>query len=106
MISSEQQKLILDIVSEYNPKTMGIFGSYARGENDQNSDLDILIDFDPPLDLLEIIGLEQELSEKLGIKVDLITVRSLNPRLKEYVERDLVPLVQWKKIPSSTWITF
>ncbi len=94
MISSEQQKLILDIVSEHNPKKMGIFGSYARGENDQNSDLDILIDFDPPLDLLEIIGLEQELSEKLGIKVDLITVRSLNPRLKEYVERDLVPLVE------------
>ncbi|WPP49692.1 nucleotidyltransferase family protein [Catalinimonas niigatensis] len=94
MISSKQQKLILDIVSEYKPKTIGIFGSYARGENDQNSDLDILIDFESPVDLLEIIGLEQDLSEKLGIKVDLITVRSLNPQLKEYVEKDLIPLVQ------------
>ena len=98
MISLTQQKLILDIVSDFNPKMIGVFGSYARGENDQNSDLDILIDFDQTPDLLEIIGLEQELSEKLGIKVDLITVRSLNPHLKEYVEKDLVPLVQWKKI--------
>ena len=94
MISSKQQKLILDIMSGYNPKMIGIFGSYARGENDQNSDLDILIDFDQTLNLLEIIGLEQELSEKLEIKVDLITVRSLNPQLKEYVEKDLVPIVQ------------
>lgn len=94
MISSKQQNLIIDIVSRYNPGMIGIFGSYARGENDQNSDLDILIDFEQPLDLLEIIGLEQELSEKLGIKVDLITLRSLNPQLKEYVEKDLIPLVK------------
>ena len=53
-----------------------------------------LIDFDQTPNLLEIIGLEQELSEQLGIKVDLITVRSLNPQLKIYVEKDLVPLVQ------------
>ena len=92
MISSTQKKLILDIVSDFNLKMIGIFGSYARGENDQNSDLDILIDFDQTQDLLEIIGLEQELSEKLGIKVDLITVRSLNPQLKKYVEKDLVSL--------------
>lgn len=94
MISLEQQKLIFDIVSGYNPRMIGIFGSYARGENDHNSDLDILIDFDQTPDLLEIIGMEQELSEELGIKVDLITVRSLNPQLKIYVEKDLVPLVQ------------
>ena len=94
MISLKQRKSILDIVSNYNPKMIGIFGSYARGENDQNSDLDILIDFDQTPDLLEIIGLEQKLSEKLGIKVDLITVRSLNPQLKIHVEKDLVPLVQ------------
>ncbi len=93
MISSKQQNLIIDIVSKYQPKMIGIFGSYARGENEQNSDLDILIDFEQPLDLLEIIGLEQELTEKLGIKVDLITLRSLNPQLKEYVEKDLIPLV-------------
>ena len=94
MISSKQQSLILDIVSRYNPTMISIFGSYARGENSHDSDLDILIDFEQPLDLLEIIGLEQELTEKLDIKVDLITLRSLNPLLKEYVEKDLIPLVK------------
>ena len=94
MISSEQRNLIIDIISKSNPKLIGIFGSYARGENDLHSDLDILIDFEQPVDFLEIIGLEQELTEKLGIKVDLITLRSLNPQLKEYVEKDLIPLLQ------------
>lgn len=94
MISSKQQNLIIDITSRFKPRMIGVFGSYARGENEQNSDLDILIDFEQPLDLLEIIGLEQELTEKLGIKVDLITLRSLNPQLKEYVEKDLIPLVK------------
>jgi len=94
MISSAQQNLIIDILSRHNPRKIGVFGSYARGENVEKSDLDILIDFEQPLDLLEIIGLEQELTEKLGIKVDLITLHSLSPQLKEYVERDLIPIIQ------------
>ena len=53
------------------------------GKNDQYSDLDILIDIQQPLDLLESIGREQALTEKLGSKVDL----------KEYVEKDLIPIV-------------
>lgn len=93
MISSEQRNIILDTVSKYSPKLVGVFGSYARGENTENSDLDILIDFEPALDLLTLVGIEQELSRKLKIKVDLITARSLNPALKVYVEKDYVPLV-------------
>jgi len=93
MITKSQQKIILDTVSAYSPLKVGIFGSYARGENDERSDLDILIEFDPALDLLTIIGLEQELSEKLGIKVDLITARSINPKLKSYIEKDFIQLV-------------
>jgi len=54
--------------------------------------LDILIDFEQSLNLLEIIGLEQELTERLGLQVDLITLRSLNPHLKVYVEKDLMLL--------------
>lgn len=69
---------------------VGIFGSYARGQNNQDSDLDLLVDFEEPLNLLELIGLEQQLTEKLNIKVDLITKRSLSPYLKNHVERDLI----------------
>ena len=92
MISSEQERIILNAFEPYSIKSVGIFGSYARGENSPQSDLDILLDYEKPLDLLELIGLEQELSEKLGIKVELVTYRSLHPDLKEKVEKELIPL--------------
>jgi len=92
VISLKQQNQIINITSKYNPKLIGIFGSYARGENKANSDLDVLIDFEQDINLLEIIGLEQELTERLGLQVDLITLRSLNPQLQKYVEADLILL--------------
>ncbi|MEX8548025.1 MAG: nucleotidyltransferase family protein [Mucilaginibacter sp.] len=92
MLSVTKQNQILEITSKFNPKLVGIFGSFARGENQPDSDLDILIDFEQDLNLLEIIGLEQDLTEVLGIEVDLITLRSLNPELKKYIEKDLVLL--------------
>ncbi len=92
MISPNQKNQIIYITSKFHPKLIGVFGSYARGENNQNSDVDILIDFEQDLNLLDLIGLEQELTEVLKIKVDLITLRSLNPALKKYIEKDLVLL--------------
>ncbi len=92
MLSSNQQNQIIDTTSKFNPKLIGIFGSFARGENHPDSDLDILIDFEQDLNLLEIIGLEQDLTEVLGIEVDLITLRSLNPAVKKFIEKDLILL--------------
>ena len=94
MISAAQKNIIIDILGTHKPRMVGIFGSYAREENDEKSDLDILVDFEEPLDLLELIGLEQELTENLGVKVDLITAHSLSPQLKHYVEKDLIPIVK------------
>ena len=92
MISPEQERIILSTFEPYSIKSVGIFGSYARAENTPESDLDILIGYREPLDLLELIGLEQELSEKLGIKVDLVTYRSLHPLVKEKVDKELITL--------------
>lgn len=93
MISSEQKNTILTVVAEFQPTLVGVFGSYARGDNATDSDLDILIDFEHTPNLLDIIGLEQELTERLGLKVDLITLRSLHPQLKPHVEQDLISLM-------------
>ena len=93
MISLKQQYIIKSVTQKVRPTLLGIFGSYARGEQNEKSDLDILIDFDMQVDLLELIGIEQELSELLGIKVDLITLRSLNENIKAYIESDLIRLV-------------
>lgn len=92
MITQDQRKIILETISVHSPKLIGVFGSYARNEEDANSDLDILVDFEHTPDLLTLIGMEQELSEKLKIKVDLVTVSSLNESLRAMVEKDFVSL--------------
>ena len=93
MITPQQEFIIKTVAQRVNPTLVGVFGSYARGEENKNSDLDILIDVDSKLNLLELIGLEQELSEMLGIKVDLVTLRSVHPSLKPYIESDLIRLL-------------
>ena len=90
MITKEQQKLIIEATKHVSPNSIAIFGSFARGEANAESDLDILIDFDTPLNLFDLIGLEMELSEILGIKVDLVTKRSVHSELKPFIEQDLV----------------
>lgn len=93
MITIRQQKIIKDITGKYNPRQLGVFGSYARNDHNKESDIDILVEFNDRLNLLELIGLEQELSEKLGVKVDLVTTNSLNKHVSSYIENDLISLL-------------
>jgi predicted nucleotidyltransferase len=87
------RKQIREIVSAHHARNARVFGSVAAGTDTEASDLDILIDFEKKVDLLELVGLEQELSELLGIKVDLITLRSVSPSLRSYIESDLIRIV-------------
>lgn len=80
-------------LGKYNLKSAAIFGSYARGEENENSDLDILISLKRDMNLLDIIGIEQELEDILGKKVQIITERSIKPRLREYIYRDLIQVI-------------
>jgi uncharacterized protein len=65
------------------------FGSYARNDYNENSDLDILIEFkDGNKSLFDLIGIKQEIEEKLKLKVDLLTYDSINPKLKNYILKD------------------
>lgn len=93
MISANQVDIIKSVIQPYGPKLLGIFGSYARGEADQNSDLDILIDCSKKINLLEVIALEQKLSELLSLRIDLVTLRSVHPSLLKHIEADLIRLV-------------
>ncbi|AAB99218.1 TPA: nucleotidyltransferase family protein [Methanocaldococcus jannaschii] len=76
---------------KYKVKSIAIFGSYAREEQKETSDIDILIDYYEPISLLKLIELENYLSDLLGIKVDLITKNSIhNPYVKKSIEEDLI----------------
>lgn len=92
MLKEADKHKILEITSRYRPEMVGIYGSYARGEEHSGSDLDILIEFSEDVSLLDIIGLEQELSEALGLKVEVVTKKSINPKMESYISRDLIRL--------------
>ena len=93
MLDPIQLNSIKETVQKFDPALVGIFGSYARNEQTPSSDLDILVDFKKNISLLDLIGLEQELTEILGIKVDLVTLRSLHSKLNQYIQKDLVRIV-------------
>jgi uncharacterized protein len=78
------------LTQEYNVSYMGIFGSYIRGEQKEDSDLDILVEFSKEPDLLEFIGLKQALSEILGVEVDLVMKNALKPRIGERILEEVV----------------
>lgn len=93
MIDVSQKKIIVSKLSPYLPKKLGVFGSYARGESHSGSDLDLLVEFEKKINLLDLIGLEQELSEALGIKVDLVSEKAISPYIKSSIEKDFKSLI-------------
>jgi len=68
-----------DLAERYSVKRLGVFGSYVRGEADDRSDLDVLVEFEDPPTLWELIRLERELGDKLGVKADLVMKKTLRP---------------------------
>ena len=84
------KKKIIPILKSYGVKRAGIFGSLVRGEADKDSDIDILVEFEKGRTLLDLAGLEIELEEKLGKKVDVLTYQSLHPLLKDRILREQI----------------
>ena len=69
-----------------------VFGSYARGEQQEKSDLDVLVEFDRTVDLLDLVGLEMFISEQLGIKADVVPKRSIRSELRDIILNEAVVL--------------
>jgi uncharacterized protein len=89
------KNIIISALREYNPEMIGVFGSYARNENSNKSDIDILVRFKSTLSLLQLVHVENLISQKLGIKVDLVTEGAIkNKILKESIQQDLQIIYQ------------
>lgn len=84
----EIKNKILPILKQAGVKRSSIFGSYVRGEETKKSDIDILVELPKGSSLLDLIGLEIELKKAVGKKVDLLTYNSINPLLKDYIQKD------------------
>lgn len=88
------KKIILENVSEYQPSRLGIFGSYARGDNLKPNDIDILFRFKKKISLLELIRLEEKLKSLLNLPVDMVSEKSItNDVLRKEIMNDLILIV-------------
>ncbi|HLF75802.1 MAG TPA: nucleotidyltransferase family protein [Anaerolineales bacterium] len=77
---------------QYGVETLEVFGSYIRQEQKADSDLDILVTFTEVPSLLKFIRLENDLSEILGVQVDLVMKDSLKPAISEFILREAIPV--------------
>ncbi len=77
---------------KYQVETIGVFGSYSRGEQKSRSDVDILVTFEEPndIDLIDFIEIKQFLSKKLMTKVDLVKKSALKPLIKEKILEETI----------------
>jgi len=91
-IKKKLEELKPSLKEKFKMKSIGIFGSYLRGEGKKGSDLDILVEFDKSasLSLLDFIRLENDLSEVLGIKVDMVEKSTLKPRIGKHILEEVV----------------
>ena len=79
-----------DLRLEYGVKEIGIFGSYAKGKQKTDSDLDILIEFERPIGFVRLMRLEDRLSRLSGVKVEIVTRNALKPYIGRRILEDVV----------------
>ncbi len=83
----EHRKLLED---KYKVKTLGVFGSFARGDQKTGSDIDILVEFHNVPDLFEFLNLERYMEKILGKKVDLVRKAVIRKELKKQISHEVV----------------
>lgn len=85
---------VISILRNHGIKKILVFGSYARGEATPKSDLDLIVEFPKGTSLLDHIRIENELIEKLKIKVDLISKNGISPYLKDDIMKEAIVIYE------------
>jgi predicted nucleotidyltransferase len=88
----DQREAILTIAARRGARNVRLFGSVARGDESSMSDVDFLVELDDGVSLIELIGLERELSELLGCAVDLVPERNVKAGISDRVLIEATPL--------------
>jgi len=88
----QKREQILETAARYGAYDVRVFGSIARSEANDASDIDILVNMEPGRSLMDLGGLLYDLQELLGIEVDVVTEKGLRKRIREQVLREAVPL--------------
>ena len=88
----ERRTDILQLATQHGARRVRIFGSIIRGTATENSDIDLLVAFEPNRSLLDLIGFKQDLQELLGRPVDVVSEGGLSPYLKDRILHEAQPL--------------
>jgi len=75
----------LTLTERFKVKEIAVFGSIVRGEHEETSDIDILVEFREPIGLFKFLELEEYLSDLIGRKVDLVSKKALKPRIGKHI---------------------
>lgn len=89
-IKSDIKDLQKEIEKEFHARVIGVFGSYARGQQKEKSDLDILVKFFEGATLFDFIGLAEYLEDKLSLKVDIVSERAVRPEIKDEIFKQVI----------------
>jgi len=83
------QKNKNELEEKYGIREIGVFGSYLKGTQDENSDIDILVEIERPMGFVKFLKLENHLSQILGIQVDLVTKKALKPYIGKQILQEV-----------------
>ena len=92
LVLKQKREKVIETAARFGATNVRIFGSVARGEATEASDIDILVTMAPGRSLMDLGGLLVELQELLGTDVDIVTEKGLRPRIREQILKDAVPL--------------
>src|ERR1039457_7715548 len=88
----DKKAAILDLARRHGARSVRVYGSVARGQDTEQSDLDLLVEWEPDRSLLDVVGLKQDLEDLLGVTVDIGSERGLHWFIRDEVLREAVPL--------------
>jgi predicted nucleotidyltransferase len=88
----DKKATILDLARQHGARSILVYGSVARGEATDQSDLDLLVEWEPDRSLLDVVGLKQDLEDLLGVTVDIGSERGIHWYIRDEVLREAVPL--------------
>jgi predicted nucleotidyltransferase len=91
-VLAELRELQPELKKRYPIKAIGVFGSYVRGEQRDDSDLDVLVDLGQGVTLIDLVGLQLAIGEALGLTVDLAVKDALKPRIEKRILAEAVML--------------
>ena len=91
-IASTLRMHLPELHARFGVSSLGLFGSYVRGQQRPGSDLDVLVEFDETPSLFKFVALQNHLADLLGVRVDLVMRKALRPAIGRHILAELVPV--------------